>query len=192
MNTQNAVTETRNVTPQWKGENGGNLGEHKVMVVPFTTDTLKAMMDKHGEHVADIMNAQCSIKFLGPEFVRRVASGLPERREGEKLEAWQDRTRQLAIEDAREVARETFDFPALFSAWASKERSTRDKREPMAGFETLVANVEAKWDGAAIDKRQAMAAKYKLGDVAEKDSAHVLGVIRAMYRPALAVTTDDL
>ena len=62
----------------------------------------------------------------------------------------------------------------------------------MAGFETLVANVEAKWDGAAIDKRQAMAAKYKLGDVAEKDSAHVLGVIRAMYRPALAVTTDDL
>ena len=46
-------------------------------MVPFTTDTLKAMMDKHGEHVADIMNAQCSIKFLGPEFVRRVASGLP-------------------------------------------------------------------------------------------------------------------
>ena len=192
MNTQNAVTETRNVTPQWKGENGGNLGEHKVTVVPFTTDTLKAMMDKHGEHVADIINAQCSIKFLGPEFVRRVASELPERREGEKLEAWQDRTRQLAIEDAREVAKETFDFPALFAAWASKERSTRDKREPMAGFETLVANVEAKWDGAAIDKRQAMAAKYKLGDVAEKDSAHVLGVIRAMYRPALAVTTDDL
>ena len=192
MNTQNAVTEHRNVTPQWKGERGGNLGEHKVTVVPFTTDTLKAMMDKHGEHVADIMNAQCSIKFLGPEFVRRVASGLPERREGEKLEAWQDRTRQLAIEDAREVAKETFDFPALFAAWASKERSTRDKREPMAGFETLVANVEAKWDWAAIDKRQAMAAKYKLGDVAEKDSAHVLGVIRAMYRPALAVTTDDL
>jgi len=192
MNTQNNITETRNVTPQWKGENGGNLGEHKVTVVPFTTDTLKAMMDKHGEHVADIMNAQCSIKFLGPEFVRRVASGLPERREGEKLEAWQDRTRQLAIEDAREVAKETFDFPALFAAWASKERSTRDKREPMAGFETLVANVEAKWDWAAIDKRQAMAAKYKLGDVAEKDSAHVLGVIRAMYRPALAVTTDDL
>ena len=192
MNTQNNITETRNVTPQWKGENGGNLGEHKVMVVPFTTDTLKAMMDKHGEHVADIMNAQCSIKFLGPEFARRVASGLPKRREGEKLEAWQDRTRQLAIEDAREVAMETFDFPALFAAWASKERSTRDKREPMAGFETLIENVTMKWDTAPLEKRAAMAAKYKLGDVAEKDSAHVLGVIRAMYRPALAVTTDDL
>ena len=192
MNTQNAVTETRNVTPQWKGENGGNLGEHKVTVVPFTTDTLKTMMDKHGEHVADIMNAQCSIKFLGPEFVRRVASGLPERREGEKLEAWQDRTRQLAIEDAREVAKETFDFPALFAAWASKERSTRDKREPMAGFETLIENVTMKWDTAPLKKRAAMAAKYKLGDVAKKDSAHVLGVIRAMYRPALAVTADDL
>ena len=49
-----------------------------------------------------------------------------------------------------------------------------------------------KWDTAPLEKRAAMAAKYKLGDVAEKDSAHVLGVIRAMYRPALAVTTDDL
>ena len=47
MNTRNNITETRNVTPQWKGETGGNLGEHKVTVVPFTTDTLKAMMDKY-------------------------------------------------------------------------------------------------------------------------------------------------
>ena len=192
MNTQNAVTETRNVTPQWKGENGGNLGEHKVTVVPFTTDTLKTMMDKHGEHVADIMNAQCSIKFLGPEFVRQVSMALPDREEGQKLEAWQEANRKDALAIAKDVAQMVFDFPALFSAWASKERSTRDKRTPMAGFETLIENVTMKWDNVPIEKRAAMAAKYKLGDVAEKDSAHVLGVIRAMYRPALAVTADDL
>ena len=192
MNTQNAVTEQRNVTPQWKGENGGNLGEHKVTVVPFTTDTLKTMMDKHGEHVADIMNAQCSIKFLGPEFVRQVSMALPDREEGQKLEEWQEANRKDALAIAKDVAQMVFDFPALFAAWASKERSTRDKREPMAGFETLIENVTMKWDTAPLKKRAAMAAKYKLGDVAKKDSAHVLGVIRAMYRPALAVTTDDL
>lgn len=191
MTTQNTITEYRNVTPQWKGEKGGNLGEHKVKCMVFDKDRVVELAGKYGDAMAEVLNAQCSIKFLGPEFAFQVGAGF-DRIDGEKSEAFQERVRKDAIEYAKEIAKREFDFPALFTRWASKERTTKDKRIPLDGFDALMANITEKWADAPDDKRAGIVAKFKLEVNADDSTADVIAAIRAQYKPVVTVTSGDM
>lgn len=191
----NTVTEIREVTPQWAstlpGKGAGNLGTHKVKVVPFTAESIRAIMEKRAADVADVMNAQCSIKFLGPAFVKLVTQCVRSRAEGEKLDAFREATIVEARDAAKDVASETFDFLALFEEWASTERGTKGKLV-LVNYDGILANVMERWTTASDEKKVQRLKGLAIELPVTATAGEVCEAIKAKYKPAVVVTADDM
>lgn len=201
MHTNNVNTEVRTVTPQFAP--AGNLGEHAITVVPFTISNIRELVkdDKNAEGLADMMNAQAHIKFSSPAFVARVLQALETedpaspyaQAEGEKRDAWMKRIFADAKVAASDVAKTTFDFPAIFAEWAAKERTTKDKREVLKNFSAVENVIRTKWDTSSEKGQTALGEALKLKDVVGTPSAEVLVKFMAKYKaPETTVDADNL
>lgn len=199
----NTNTEKREVTPQWDTANKRNLGTHSVTVVPFTVESVKAACEKRAADIAEILNAQCSIKFLGPCIVKRVTESIhlpqgtrldangEEEEFDEKLEAFRERTLGEAREAVKAVVTETFSFPALFEEWASAERTTKGKKV-LANYDGIIANVEARWGETTPEKRANLLAKLSITLGTDATATDVVKAIEGAYKPATVVTVDAM
>lgn len=184
------MIEKREVTPQWAGEKAGNLGTHTVNTVAFTKDSLTEALAKYPEFVVNKFNGMCSINILGPEFVRRVTSGLPEREEGEKLDAWKDRVRKDAVELAVSVAEMEFDFPALLAEAATKPQGKAAKKV-LDNYDGNLAFIAANWDTLPTAKQDAILARLAITPES-RTAEGVCNAIKANYKPAVVVSMDDM
>lgn len=190
----NTTTETRTVTPQW-ADDKRNLGAHDITTVPFNKATLIAAIEAHPDFMLGIVNGQMHIRFSGPTFNERVNTRL-EMLEGiaqakdEKLPAYRERTLELAKKHAVEVAKETFDFAAMFADYATRERSTAKK--VLADYDAIIAKVNAKWADSDAAKRQALLAKLNLDLAPTVNADAVVAAIKDAYKPATVVTAGDM
>jgi hypothetical protein len=197
--TNTGIINERDVTPQWTGGKGNNLGSYTFRAREFDEKLIGELaQDKlMRSALADFCNGQLNIRFGNKLAQERVTAELPKPNEGEKREAWLSRTEALAKEVAAEVLPGfEADYVSAFVTWALEDFANRgakkDTRDILTNYDQLVAGIEARWDTTPVEARAEKLGKLGL------DAKHATGTkeqaiaaIDAKYRRPVAVTVDD-
>lgn len=203
MKNENVIVVSRDLKPQWlKG--GLNLGAFTPETVCFSGKGLVEFMAKsavHADAIADMVAGASHIRF-GSKLGQALASeGLPEKKDGEKHEAWMERVYDAAKAFAKErIPGARLDYCAALEDWVVEDFAKRgvaaDKRPVLEDYHKIVAMVERGWTDASVPDAKKSGLLNKLGLKAEllkADAAEVVKAIAAKYRAeAVKVEEADL
>ncbi|HUQ94192.1 MAG TPA: hypothetical protein VM120_21105 [Bryobacteraceae bacterium] len=191
----------RDVTPQWMGGKGNNLGAYTFRCNEFNREVIREMVksDLLTDALADFANGQLNIRFGNKLSQERVERELPVwDKKAEKRDAWMAKHEQAAKEAAARVLPGfEADYVQAFVDWAeedfAKRGAKKDTRDVLTDYDKIMAGLEIHWETFSQEKATAFCAKLGLApELADQELAKVVAAIDAKYRRPVAVTAGDL